>query len=431
VSEKSEHPPRGTIRMYEAGALTDEQASKVEKHVRDCSACQDLLTLARRSDPENAVFREAYHFSRSSGSDSKTSSEDDSRTAVLGHAQGSGSSNLSRGGRASRKPSDWMIPDYERVQLCGEGAYGSVWAVRDRVGRYQALKIIDIRKVSSAGDSASVTREQVALETYCRKVGRHPYLIQVFHVGVVEGQLYYTMELADNDVTKAPAVDEFPENYRPLTLAGVMRRRTIKPDTAVEIARCLLRGLSSLHALDLLHRDIKPANIVFVNHMPKLADIGMVSVGVGADRQRARVGTPHYMPPDRVGDKTADTYAVAKVLHEMISGVDDPSFPRLPADCLDESFKWDMAKISDLIVRACSPSADERYASASEMLSDLEGCAHSPFRSLFDEIGEESPVSAPQNPSVPTPAELAMAVIRAIPWILGFIAFLIILSKIM
>ena len=38
-----------------------------------------------------------------------------------------------------------------------------------------------------------------------------------------------------------------------------------------------LTDLAGLHARGLVHRDIKPSNVIFVNGVPKLADIGLVS----------------------------------------------------------------------------------------------------------------------------------------------------------
>ena len=43
------------------------------------------------------------------------------------------------------------------------------------------------------------------------------------------------------------------------------------------IALSLTRALEHLHAHGLVHRDIKPSNIIFVNGVPKLADIGLVT----------------------------------------------------------------------------------------------------------------------------------------------------------
>jgi serine/threonine protein kinase len=239
----------------------------------------------------------------------------------------------------------------------------------------------------------------------------------VYHVGEVGPLLYYTMELADDRTMRGSVRDAFPTNYRPLTLDTIIRGRQLQVDVALELARRLLRGLAKLHSLDLVHRDIKPTNIVFVNRHPKLADIGVMTA---ADQSGRVIGTPRYMPPDRIMDRTADIYAFGKVLHEMIAGRDAPSFPALPADCQWGSMRWDLQRVSDVIVRACSNRAGDRYPSASAMLEDLEASTQLPFESLFealDSSSQEQPRTGAQ-----VALELGYAFIRVIPWILGFIA---------
>ena len=428
MTTQTKHPPRGTLAAYEGGGLTDDQAAAIEQHLSECETCREALERIRASDLDAKALREAFQDSigeldsavladaESIGGDGRTAATGASLRRPLLFADSSQGKSLAS---ADSSATGWLIPDYERIQLCGEGAYGSVWAVRDRVGVYRALKIIDLRRT---GGSDVNCRESIALETYCRKVRRHPYLIQVYHVGMVGNQLYYTMELADNDATKESVTGQFPDSYRPLTLATVMARRRISPDTAIEITRRLLRGLAKLHSLDLVHRDIKPANIIIVRHMPKLADIGMVTRG-GDNSER--VGTPRYMPPDRVMDKTADTYALGKVLHEMIEGLGAGTFPELPARCHCRSMRWDLAKVSEVIVRACAPDAAHRYSSAAEMLEDLEACAAFSFHSLFEEADSHAEKATSESS---VNAQLLLAALRAIPWVLGFAALMIILS---
>jgi serine/threonine protein kinase len=331
--------------------------------------------------------------------DDSAEQDDDSAGKQALHALGAG---------------EWPIPDYERVLLCGEGSYGSVWAVRDRVGVYRALKIIDTERLGRAG---VVCRERAALEAYCRKLTRHPYLITVYHVGEVDSLLYYTMELADDRAARRAVRDAFPANYRPLTLDTIIRARQLQVDVAIELARRLLRGLAKLHSLDLVHRDIKPTNIIFVNRNPKLADIGVMTAAAESGRV---VGTPRYMPPDKIMDQTADIYAFGKVLHEMLAGRDAPTFPALPADCQWGSMRWDLQRVSDVIVRACSSSAANRYPTASAMLEDLEASTRPRFDSLFAEV--EAATKEPPPTAAEVALELGYAFIRVIPWILGFIA---------
>ena len=57
----------------------------------------------------------------------------------------------------------------------------------------------------------------------------------------------------------------------------------------------------------LIHRDIKPSNIIFVNGIPKLADIGLV-----AEQSEAKsfVGTEGFIPPEGPGTPRADIYSL-------------------------------------------------------------------------------------------------------------------------
>ncbi len=402
MSELRGHPRRGVLTAYEAGELTDEQAAPIEDHLRDCDRCRATLRARQSANADADVLREAWRLSASASAGS---------AGIASAAAPSGDSAAAGG------PGAWLVSDYERVQLCGEGAYGSVWVVRDRVGVYRAMKIVNLRRIGTQQRSANGERERQSLETYCRKVGRYPYLIQVHHVGMAGDLLYYTMDLADNDVTKLPVTDEFPAVYRPLTLARVLQRRRIRPDTAAEIARRLLRGLALLHRLELVHRDIKPANIVIVKRMPKLADIGMITVGLGGAGGGV-LGTPRYMPPDRANDRSADIFALGKVLHEMICGMDHPAFPRLPEDFGATAGQWDLLRLSEVITRACAPQSNERYATAGEMLDDLEACTESPLRSLLEGMAGVGPTEE-SNHHEPTNRELLMAAIRTVPWVAG------------
>jgi len=448
VSKSSSHPARGTLAAYEAGALSDTQAGTIDEHLRECGLCRDVLEGIRARDTEVQALRRAFE-------ESWREWQRAGEVPVALERGAAGVADTSAGGahgvgdpaalQAVQQPgrpvlfadtvgtagpfgtlteaTNWLIPDYERVQLCGEGAYGSVWAVRDRVGVHRALKIIDMGRLDATRTGC---RESAALETYCRQVGRHPYLIEIFHVGMVGNSLYYTMELADNDLNKAPVSDAFPARYEPLTLATVMHRRRIRPETALEITRRLLRGLIRLHQLDLVHRDIKPANVVIVQRRPKLADIGMITP---RSESREVVGTPRYMPPDHVMDKSADTYALGKMLHEMICGREAPVFPALPPELRYGSLRWDLEKVSDVLVRACAAEAGKRYPSAAEMLEDLEACGDQPFHTLFDDAEGGEP--ARQAPALggPNRAQVILALLRTVPWVLGFVAFALLLSR--
>ena len=449
-------PTREILVSYENGELTDDAAGPIEAHLRSCGECGAAMRRIRAVNPDSARVRtaildsvddEGTPFDKTPVDTAETANSTEphcyakterapkpkSEAGVEGNSgalradadrAAAGSSSGDSTGRDVRarprlaplRSAEWIIPDYERVLLCGEGSYGSVWAVRDRVGVYRALKMIDLERMRQAGIRC---RESAALETYCRKVSRHPYLITVYLVGAAGPYLYYTMELADDRMTHEAVHDSFPTNYRPLTLDKIIHARLLQIDVAIEIARRLLRGLAKLHSLDLVHRDIKPSNIVFVNRHPKLADIGVLTQDIPGGRI---IGTPRYMPPDKVMDKTADIYAFGKVLHEMLAGRNAPTFPKLPEECLWGSMRWDLERVGEVIARACADAAAERYPTAGVMLEDLEASAKLPFGSLFD--GLDQPKRHDRVTISEATLQLGFAFIRTIPWILLFIAII-------
>ncbi len=430
-------PPRQALLSYEQGELAEEPPAGLEEHVRTCEACLKILRELRNTDPDTALLRRVFETTGTRTVDRSATAGKDGAGAV-GDTQGS--PRVADGSSSPITPSvpnvdelrvpapiladpasgDWPIPDYERVMLCGEGSYGAVWAVRDRVGVYRAMKVIDRQRLAEAHVQC---HEMAALETYCRKIDRHPHLITVYHVGVADRFLHYTMELADDRSLPGPVRDAFPRNYRPLTLDLVIRGGRLRPEASVEIARRLLRGLAKLHALDLLHRDIKPSNIIFVDRNPKLADIGILTSGARTSRA---VGTPRYMPPDGVTDKTADVYALGKVLHEMLFGRHaDPASTSGRYRDLD-AFGWDMERVGRVVERACVPAAQDRYPSAAAMLEDLEACQQ--LRgSLLDELEIPNPPTRPAAWKILT--QLAFAFIHRLPWIAAAVVALYALTK--
>ena len=412
----TECPPKAKLVRYERGMLEESEGAALTRHIAGCATCAASVTQLREADEERKFFKVAL------GGTTLLTDRDAVMVdpkEVVHHSESMKRIAASKVmNPASDPPEDattWVIPDYERVALCGEGSYGSVWAVRDRVGVYRALKLVDLDRLEKAGITCY---ELNALENYCRKVSRHPYLITVYHVGVAGRWLYYTMELADDQDHPGGITDPFPESYQPLTLATIIKGGRLKLDIAVEIARRLLRGLSKLHELNLLHRDVKPSNIVIVNRHPKLADIGILT----ADQGPAKViGTPKYMPPDRAIDKTADVYAMGVLLREMIQSV-----PAQGADEVAEPTRWDMERLDAVITRACAPRSAERYQSAAAMLEELEASRFEGTLLLEELAAPLHQPTARQQVAV----QLAFAFIHRIPWIMGGIIVLYLLSRI-
>jgi hypothetical protein len=85
------------------------------------------------------------------------------------------------------------IGDYRLLRAKSAAARkGKVWLATDPVGRLVALKRLRLDR----RDGAS-RREEEAL-ALCREIRDHAHLLQIFHVGLHEGSVYYSMELASS-----------------------------------------------------------------------------------------------------------------------------------------------------------------------------------------------------------------------------------------
>src|SRR5207247_6834337 len=109
-------------------------------------------------------------------------------------------------------------------------------------------------------------------------------------------------------------------DYSPKTLRAAQQLHGRLPVAeCVPIGLALASALAHLHRHGLVHRDVKPSNIIFVDGVPKLADIGLV-----ADLSEAcsYVGTEGFIPPEGPGRPQADLYSLGKVLYEISTGLD-------------------------------------------------------------------------------------------------------------
>jgi tetratricopeptide (TPR) repeat protein len=268
----------------------------------------------------------------------------------------------STGGAASlRHPA---VADHELIRVIGRGSYGEVWLARNIMGAYRAVKVVYRRTFNS---QKPYEREFQGIKRFEPVSRSHESQLDILHVGRGEDCFYYIMELGD-DQARGQEID--PENYFPKTLRNqLVVQGRMTPRECVEVALGLATALEHLHSHGLAHRDVKPSNIVFVNGLPKLADIGLVA---DVDATVSFVGTEGYLPPEGPGSPQADIYSLGKVLYEMATGRDRQDFPELPTQFETAPDGPDLAELNEIILRACQPDARKRYQSAAEMRRDLE-----------------------------------------------------------
>ena len=262
------------------------------------------------------------------------------------------------------------IPDHELLRLIGRGSYGEVWMARNTFGTLRAVKVV---RRSTFDSDRPFTRELSGIQRYEPISRAHEGLVDILQVGRNEAEqfFYYVMELADDANTGFPvAMDmESIAGYRPRMLSSTVGgQEPMTPHRAIPFFLTLAEGVGYLHGGGLLHRDIKSANVIFVNGVPKLADLGLV---VEAGESRTFVGTEGFIPPEGPGTMTADIYALGKLMYEVATGRDRMEFPSLPLNRISPEKNRDLLELNAILLRCCAPDPRDRYLSTAELQADL------------------------------------------------------------
>src|ERR1043166_829469 len=255
-----------------------------------------------------------------------------------------------------------VVPDHELLRVIGRGAYGEIWMARTVTGGLRAVKIV---YRSTFESERAFLREFEGMSAFEPISRGHEGFVDILHVGRTVEHLYYTMELADDHVA-GRNIDVL--NYEPRTLkSDLARHKRLSAVESIQLGVSLTEALEALHYHGLTHRDIKPSNIIFIDGVPKLADIGLVA----ATGQQSFVGTEGYVPPEGPGTAQADIYSLGKLLYEISTGKDRLDFPEIDSQLSTRPDREQLLQLNDVLIKACASDPKKRYATATEMHRDL------------------------------------------------------------
>lgn len=274
------------------------------------------------------------------------------------------------------------LPGYRLIERLGTGGYGEVWRAEAPGGLTKAIKF-----VFGKHDEKRASHEMRALERI-RSV-RHPFLLSLERIEIVDGRLIVVMELADGSIK-----DRF-EECRAQGLPGIPR------DEMVSYLRDAADALDFMaHAHALQHLDIKPENLLLLAGHVKVADFGLVKDV--RQSQASLVGgmTPLYAAPEVFrGTPTShsDQYSLGILFQEMLTGTlpfGGSSAAELTLQHLND--EPDMTALSPAdryaVSRALAKEAQHRYPTCREFVDILSKAAMA--------AGEVASVSAPSVPFV-------------------------------
>jgi serine/threonine protein kinase len=256
--------------------------------------------------------------------------------------------------------------DYRLVAPLGRGGMASVFKA-ERGGEVCALK----------RPLAAFLEEPEFLERFLREaeLGRtlhHPNIVRILERGAVEGVPFFTMELLSGE-----------------TLQALLQRvKALEPRPATGIAVQIAEALDYAHLKGVVHRDLKPSNVmVLADGVVKVMDYGIARARrfEGLTVTGAFLGSPEYVAPETIEGKGADArsdlYSLGVLFYEALAGErpfkGDTPFAILrkhlteaPAPPSQVRSKVP-AELDRIVLRLLSKTAEERYASAEELVLDL------------------------------------------------------------
>ncbi len=253
------------------------------------------------------------------------------------------------------------IPGYRLMQRIGQGGYGEVWIAEAPGGLTKAVKLV----YGQANESQAVAE----LEALNRiKQVRHPFLLSLERIELVDGRLVIVTELAESSLK-----DRFLR-ARSAGLPGIPRDELLGYLRDAAEALDYIREFYSLQ-----HLDIKPENLLLIGGRVKLADFGLVS-----DLQQSAGAlitglTPMYASPELFSghaSPSSDQYSLAIVFIEMLTGVTPftgRTSAQLAAQRLESSPDLSMLSSADraIIARALSKLPEQRFDRCKELIDRL------------------------------------------------------------
>ncbi len=241
------------------------------------------------------------------------------------------------------------IPGVKIISELGRGGGGRVFLAKDLdLERLVAVKIIP--KFNNEQMIQRFKQESKILAKF-----NHPNVVIIHNHGETADHFYFVMQYLEgvtldriivmakeNRFTNASDIFKYVRGEIDVPAPGAAAETVLDPDyfrEVVEIVRQTCDALACAHDAGVIHRDVKPQNILYDTYgHAKIMDFGISKLSTASFRTftQEMVGTPYYISPEMVQDKTvtnqSDIYSLGVVLYELLClklPFDDKSWDKL------------------------------------------------------------------------------------------------------
>jgi serine/threonine protein kinase/Tfp pilus assembly protein PilF len=257
---------------------------------------------------------------------------------------------------------------YRILEEVGSGCMGTVYKALDK--EREGLVALKVLWPEVADDYETISRFQDELKL-SREI-YHKNVCQMFDLNQFGDRTYITMEWVDGESLK--------------NIIQMTKKWSVA--AALGLAKQIGEGLIEAHRHGVVHRDLKPGNIL----IDRLGKVKIVDFGLarsiesqGITATGIIIGTPQYMSPEQVMEKTvdrrSDIYSLGSILYEMLTGrlpFDGDSPTRIalkhvkerPAAPKDIDLKIPQ-EVSQMILKCLAKEKEDRYASVQDLLAEL------------------------------------------------------------
>lgn len=196
---------------------------------------------------------------------------------------------------------------YELEELIGGGGMADVYKARDcLLNRPVAVKILH---EEFKQDKEFVDKFQREAQAAARL--SHPNIVNIYDVGVADGDHYIVMEYVPGRTLKD----------------RIRQEEHLSVSESLRVAREIAEALAHAHANNLVHCDIKPHNILMMaDGHAKVADFGIARAVTESTMTYSGnvIGSVHYFSPEQAKGTMitpkSDVYSLGVVLYEMLTG---------------------------------------------------------------------------------------------------------------